>query len=125
MRVRYVYSACVTIETPDVKILCDPWFTEGAYDGSWYQYPPLEDPVAAIGPMDLVYVSHIHPDHYDPVFLRRYLKAYPKARLIIANQAPSFLLNKMKRDGFEPEIVEQAAYGDTRICIVPNTSAIV
>ncbi|GAB2178917.1 MBL fold metallo-hydrolase [Dongia sp. agr-C8] len=125
MRIRYIYSACIAIETPDVRILCDPWFTQGAYDGSWYQYPKIEDPVATIGPADLIYVSHIHPDHYDPAFLHRYLDAYPAARLVIAEQEPAFLLRKMRRDGFEPLIVDEMAFGGTRVGIVPNTSAIV
>ena len=125
MRIRYIYSACVVLETSDVSILCDPWFTQGAYDGSWYQYPPIDDPVATIGPVDVIYVSHIHPDHYDPVFLHRYLAAYPKSRLIIAHQAQPFLLKKMRRDGFDPQVVEQKRFGDTNICIAPSTCGIV
>ncbi len=57
MRVRYIYSASVVVETPDVRTLSDPWFTPGAYDGSWYQYPAaLPDSVAAIGPVDLIFI---------------------------------------------------------------------
>ena len=37
--VRYIYSACIVTTTRDVRILHDPWFKEGIYDGSWYQYP--------------------------------------------------------------------------------------
>lgn len=120
MRVRYIYSACVVIETADGRILCDPWFTEGAYDGSWYQYPPVADPVATIGPVDLIYISHIHPDHYDPAFLRRYLAAYPKARLVIGRLEPPHLLNKMRNDGFAPEAAERRSIGRTELLIVPN-----
>ena len=31
MKVRYIYSASIEIETRDLKILCDPWFTDGIY----------------------------------------------------------------------------------------------
>ena len=120
MQVRYIYSACVVVETPDAKILCDPWFTPGAYDGSWYQYPVLPDPVAAIGPVDLIYVSHIHPDHYDPAFLHRYLARYPAARLAIGPQQPPYLATKMRIDGFKPEIAERLSLGATELLIVPN-----
>lgn len=34
MRVRYIYSASVVVETLDVRVLSDPWFTPGTYDGS-------------------------------------------------------------------------------------------
>lgn len=123
MRIRYIYSACVVIETPDVKILCDPWFTPGAYDGSWFQYPVVDNPIATIGPVDLVWVSHIHPDHYDMPFLRQYLATYPNARLVIGDQSPPFLLGKMRREGFAPSVVEQTTIGGTALCIAPNTSA--
>ncbi len=120
MRVRYIYSACVVIETDDARILCDPWFTQGTYDGAWFQYPRLADPVAAIGPVDLVYISHIHPDHYDAAFLRQYRAAYPEARLVIAKQRVPHLANKMRVDGFKPEIVEGLSMGGTELLIVPH-----
>jgi UDP-MurNAc hydroxylase len=120
MRVRYIYSAGVTIETEDVRILCDPWFTQGAYDGSWHQWPEVEDPVGTIGPMDLIYVSHIHPDHYDPAFLRSYLQSFPAARIIIGRQSPPILEQKMRADGFKAEVVTSLEVGETRITIVPN-----
>ena len=72
--VRYIYSACVVTTTPDVSILHDPWFTEGIYDGSWFHYPKVSDPLSSIGNVDLIYVSHIHPDHYDSAFLKTYFK---------------------------------------------------
>ena len=28
----YIYSACIVITTDDCKILCDPWFTQGALE---------------------------------------------------------------------------------------------
>ena len=33
--VKYIYSACVVTRTPNVRVLHDPWFTDGVYDGSW------------------------------------------------------------------------------------------
>ena len=72
MRLRYIYSACVVIESDDIKLLCDPWFTDGIYDGAWFKFPDLIDPAEKIGDVDCIYISHIHPDHYDPVFLKEY-----------------------------------------------------
>ncbi len=91
IEVTYYYSACVGIKTQDISVLCDPWFTDGIYDGSWYQYPKLKDPVSKIGSYDLVYVSHIHPDHYDSNFLKEYLAAYPMARVVIAPFGKNYL----------------------------------
>lgn len=120
MKVRYIYSACIVIETPDCRICCDPWFTQGIYEGSWYQYPPIKDPVAAIGQIDFVYVSHIHPDHYDPPFLRTLLRANPECGVLVGTENQDFLVSKMRRDGFRPLSVSKLSKGLTELAIFPN-----
>jgi len=119
IKVTYYYSACVAITTPDVSILCDPWFTDGIYDGSWYQYPKIQNPIELIGKHDIIYVSHIHPDHYDPKFLKEYLKVYPDAEVMIAPGI--FLDKKMDADGIKynvrNDLVEDCS---TFISIVKN-----
>lgn len=120
MRLRYIYSACTLTETNDLKILSDPWFTQGIYEGSWYQYPQIKDPIKVIGPVDIIYISHIHPDHYDPLFLKEYLRQYPNTRLIIGHTEPPYLLQKMRIDGFKPEVVDSETIGDTTFTIIPN-----
>lgn len=120
IRVHYYYSACVGIETPDLSILCDPWFSEGAYDGSWYHYPPEPDALSRLPEHDFVYVSHIHPDHYDPVFLRAYLSAHPKTKVVIAKRQTNFLSFKMKADGIAHEAIERLQVGETLLAIEPN-----
>lgn len=60
-------------------LLCDPWMSpEGAYNASWFQYPayPRTDLGALLRP-DAVYVSHEHPDHFDPWFLSQLPKSTP------------------------------------------------
>jgi UDP-MurNAc hydroxylase len=121
INVRYIYSACVVITTPDVSVISDPWFTDGIYDGSWFQFPKMENPIDVIGKVDYIYVSHIHPDHYDPIFLRKYLEVYPNSRIIIANFQNNFLAKKMSADGIPFEIVkEEMAIGKTVFKIFPN-----
>jgi len=121
MSVRYVYSACLVIETPDITIATDPWFTPGAFDGSWVQYPPLErDPHECLGPVDAIYVSHIHPDHYDPAFLHQYLRRTPQTELWVGPTSSPFLQRKMVSDGFKPRLVERIRVGDTSISAVAN-----
>ncbi|MGC1304292.1 MAG: MBL fold metallo-hydrolase [Caulobacteraceae bacterium] len=123
IQVRYVYSACVVIRTPDVTVLCDPWFTDGVYDGSWYAFPKVADPMGLIGEVDAVWISHIHPDHYDPLFLRRYFDAFGDKPLLIADHAPNHLKAKMTADGFTPTVAaEPLAYGDTRLEILPHST---
>jgi UDP-MurNAc hydroxylase len=119
--VRYIYSACVVTCSKDIRILHDPWFTEGIYDGAWFHYPTVSKPVESIGDVDLIYVSHVHPDHYDPGFLKEYFNAYGQKDLIIANHEPNYLAKKMRADGFKPTILKSdLIVGASRITVIPH-----
>ena len=120
MKVRYIYSACIVVETSDLRICCDPWFSQGIYDGTWFQYPPVDDPITAIGAIQYVYISHIHPDHYDSTFLRKLLNANPECAVLVGSENQEFLVSKMLRDGFEPVRIQSLTIGDTQIAIFPN-----
>ena len=74
-KVVYKYSACIKIFTDDVIILCDPWFNE-AYYGTWIKQNKINNIEEFIGDFDVVYISHIHPDHYDPYTLDLLFKHY-------------------------------------------------
>jgi len=119
--VKYIYSACIVTATPDLRIVHDPWFTEGVYDGSWFHFPAVRDPIESIGNVDLVYVSHIHPDHYDPRFLRKYFSTFGEKRIIIADHSPSHLAGKARADGLATTVLrEPMIIGNTRIEIIPH-----
>ncbi len=121
IKVKYIYSACIITETPDIKILHDPWFTDGIYDGSWFQFPKVADPINSIGNVDLIYISHIHPDHYDSDFLKRYFEKFGKKKIIIADHTPNFLEKKMIGDGFKPCIVKESLkFHQTEIEVIPH-----
>lgn len=119
--IRYIYSACIVSETPDVKILHDPWFTEGIYDGSWFHYPPVKQPIEMIGDVDLIYISHVHPDHYDAKFLKEYFSVYGEKEIIIADHHPNHLANKMRVDGIKSTILSTPkTIRNTTIEITPH-----
>jgi UDP-MurNAc hydroxylase len=123
--VRYIYSACVVIGTKDVTLLCDPWFTEGIYDGSWFHFPKVDNPLESIGNVDAIYISHIHPDHYDPAFLSDYFATYGVKPVFIADHDPNYLAAKMKGDGIACDIVgadEVRRIGRTLISIMPHAT---
>lgn len=87
VEVRFINNATVVIQARSgASVLCDPWFTEGAFLGSWFHWPPL-NPVAAEGALetrfDAIFVSHLHPDHFDRRFLSRYLKRHPGTPVLI------------------------------------------
>ena len=97
MRVKYIYSACLEIECSGFTILTDPWFTPGAYDGSWFHYEDV-DPFEVLSKPDVIYISHIHPDHYDPVFLRKALEKWGDIPILIPDLNPNYLVFKGKSD---------------------------
>ena len=119
--VKYIYSACVITKTDDVTILHDPWFTEAIYDGSWFQFPKVTNPLDSIGDVDYIFVSHIHPDHYDSKFLKEYFNKFGEKKIIIANHQPNHMLGKMRGDGFMPIVLNEIlTIGKTSIEIIPH-----
>jgi len=120
MIVNHIYSACVVIETRDVRICCDPWFSQGIYLGAWYQFPVVENPIERIGPVDYVAISHLHLDHYDPPFLAELLKANPSCEILIGAGNQRFLTELMKRDGFRARAAREFTEGSTHVAIIPN-----
>ena len=118
---RYIYSACIVTITPDTRILHDPWFTDGAYDGSWFHYPKIIDPIKSIGEVDLIYISHLHPDHYDSHFLKKYFSEYGVKEVIVADHTTNHLVNKMRADGIAATALrEPRKIGNTKIEILPH-----
>ena len=78
------------------KILCDPWIVDGVFEDAWYHYPPLNTKLSDIQDVDGIYVSHIHPDHYDE---RNF--DFPKnIPLIILNEGPNFLKKNLINKGY-------------------------
>ena len=78
------------------KILCDPWIVDGVFEDAWYHYPPLKTKLSDIQDVDGIYVSHIHPDHYDE---RNF--DFPKdIPLIILNEGPNFLKKNLINKGY-------------------------
>jgi len=126
MKIRYIYSACVVIETGDIKLLCDPWFTPGAYYGAWHHFPPLPEigPIDLIGKVDAIWVSHIHPDHYDPIFLGRYLARYPSTRLFTTLGGHPSLKLAISLEGLGDRLKEISLLpvGDTLLRTFPNNA---
>jgi UDP-MurNAc hydroxylase len=119
--VQMIYSACVVIKTPDLTILCDPWFTDGIYDGSWFLYPTHDNPMSIIGDCDVVYISHIHPDHYDPTFLRQYFAEFGSKPFIIAERTPNYLAIKLKQDFRNSELItKRLSRGNTNVNVYPH-----
>jgi len=97
LKIKKLGSATVLIETRDARILCDPWLTDGAYYGSWCNFPPINLDNYDLSNLDYIYISHIHPDHFDPKTMARINKSTP---VLIHNYHKNFLKRNIERMGF-------------------------
>lgn len=81
MRVTYYGQACTLTQAGPLKILTDPWLTEGAYHGTWFHTHILAD--AGVTPetfpkdIDYIFLSHEHQDHFDVRALRQFPPSVP------------------------------------------------
>lgn len=124
-KVFYKYSACIKICTDDVTILCDPWFGDNAYDGTWGQYPEINDLENLVGDFDVIYISHIHPDHYCSETLSLLFEKFGQKKIIIADWGKgkvNYLEKKIKSDGFDNFlcISNSEIFNNTELTIIPN-----
>ncbi len=71
MNVTYIGHACILVESGGTRILMDPWLVDPTYHGTWWHYPPLKLGLRDLPKIDYLYISHEHPDHFDPATLRQ------------------------------------------------------
>lgn len=76
MQIEFIANASCLVTLADGRtVLSDPWYSDGIYYGSWYNFPPLSDAALrrylGLKP-DFIYISHLHPDHLDAATLDRF-----------------------------------------------------
>ncbi len=98
MKVTYIGHACILLESAGTRILMDPWLTDPTYHGTWWHYPPLELGVRDLPKLDYLYVSHEHPDHFDPPTLRQLDK---DVHVVIANFKRKRFRDRLASLGFQ------------------------
>ena len=76
--IKFLGHAGFMYETQNELILMDPWMsTEGAFDSSWYQFPPnhdlgdlIREDIKLSDKEIYIYISHEHKDHFDVPYLK-------------------------------------------------------
>ena len=123
-KVTYKYSACISISTQDITLLCDPWFSDVAYYGTWHRYPRHDLTRNFIGEFDSIFISHIHPDHYCPHTLNKLFSIYGPKTIYIADwhESKNYLLYKLRADGFAEHIcvLDELQIGTTLLKTFPQ-----
>lgn len=97
MEITYLGHACILVRSGATSLLMDPWLEDPAYCNAWYHYPPLALRLANLGPVDYVWCSHDHPDHFD----RPTLRQLPRdQRCLVARFTSGELERKWRAEGF-------------------------
>ena len=71
------------VRVAGLRVLTDPWFFDPAHGGMWHEHGPWVAP-EHMGELDLVLITHEHPDHADPQALDRLDK---RALVVVATAA--------------------------------------
>ncbi|MEY2583511.1 MAG: UDP-MurNAc hydroxylase [Ilumatobacteraceae bacterium] len=128
MRATSVGHAGILIDTLDGSILCDPWFVP-AFFGSWFVFP-RNDQLSAelmqrIENPTYLYISHLHADHLDEVWLAEHVRR--EATVLLPGFPTKELERRIRALGFDKIIRtfdgEELALGrNLRVAIHVETS---
>lgn len=98
MKITYLGHAAILVEAAGKSIVMDPWLVDPAYCNSWFHYPPLVHRIEDLLPADSIYISHEHPDHFDPATLA----SVPKDQeFLVPAFTSGVLTERYRRMGFE------------------------
>jgi len=97
MKVTFISNACCIYEANRMRILTDPWLVDGAFEGAWFHAPALKTKPRDLIDVDALFISHIHPDHYDLKTLSAFQRDIP---IFILDAYPGFLKKSLEHLGF-------------------------
>ena len=97
MKLKFISNACCIVESNEgTKIVSDPWLDDGVFDGSWCHFHELKTTWDDLQYVDAVYVSHIHPDHFDNRFFQ-----FPKdTPMVVLDHGRNFLHKNLIAMGY-------------------------
>lgn len=106
--IQFLGHAGLSVDSPQLRLLCDPWFARtGAFLGAWHQFP-RNDHLA--GPdlfdVDWVAVSHEHLDHMDLSVLSDLPE---RTRVLIPRYSSATFRNRLAAGGVR-RVIELAAW---------------
>jgi hypothetical protein len=100
MKITLVSHASLLVETRGITILTDPWYEGRIYNNAWELCPPPRT-VPDYQRLDAVFVSHAHPDHFEPRTLEKILAARgPDLPIFVARFFRDTMRQELRRIGF-------------------------
>lgn len=98
MKLEFISNTGFFLENKNKVFGMDLWTTQGAFEGSWYHYPPLCKTNWSVENCSYIYISHIHPDHCDFNNLK---KANKNCVFIVPNYFNNLIERKLNSFGFK------------------------
>ena len=66
IKFKFISNACgIFSSVSGNTILCNLWIDDGVFDGLWCHFHKLKTTFDDIKNVDALYISHVHPDHFD------------------------------------------------------------
>ena len=112
MKLEFISNTGCFLEHNDIVIGMDIWLTQGAFEGSWFHYPPLRKTKYSLKDCKYIYISHIHPDHFD---IKTLSSCNKEVIFIVPNYFNNLLERKIKNFGFKNVI----SLGKNEKCTLP------
>jgi len=97
MRITFYANACCMVESAGYRLLSDPWLVDGVFEGAWYHAPPLRVTPQDLAGVDALYISHLHPDHFDTETLKHFRRDIP---ILALDHGQNFLCRILDSAGF-------------------------
>jgi UDP-MurNAc hydroxylase len=88
MKVTLIADSCFIFEHNGKRILTDPWIGTPIAGGAWIQFPPPVIKAKDVGPLDYIFISHIHEDHCDLHTIKHLDR---DAEIVLMDRKPNFV----------------------------------
>ena len=109
--VTHIGHAVALVETRGISLLSDPWWRGPCFGAQWWVYPKPHLAAVERAPIDYIYISHGHHDHFHPGTLR----SLPKTSVVLVSAALN-LGDLIRELGFD--VIEFR--GDEEVAIGPD-----
>jgi hypothetical protein len=96
VKVSFVTHASIILDSNGTRILSDPWWQEPCFGVQWWTFPDPRLDLVEEAPIDYIYVSHGHHDHFHPVTLARLDR---RSKLLVSSELD--LTAPLRRLGFQ------------------------
>ncbi|XP_078541833.1 cytidine monophosphate-N-acetylneuraminic acid hydroxylase-like [Lissotriton helveticus] len=111
VQVTYITHACMDLKFGDTHMVFDPWVIGPAFArGWWLLHEPPADWLERLCRADLIYISHMHPDHLSYPNLKKLAEIRPDVPIYVGDtERPVFWL--LERSGVKLTNIKVVPFG--------------